>query len=148
MTHRSEQVEPPLNSRGVQILVAVLALLALILTICWVPEDRDQPDALSVESITIDLNVATERELSLLPGIGPVLARRILEDRNRLGPFVSPRELGRVHGVGPKKLRQLLPYICTDAPAPSASSNRGPATSIAASAADAAAEASFDQSSR
>ena len=55
----------------------------------------------------IDLNAADARELSLLPGIGPVLATRIVDNRDRLGPFASVQDVGRVFGVGPKTLQEL-----------------------------------------
>ena len=53
------------------------------------------------------LNTADARELSLLPGVGPMLARRIVENRERLGQFACVDELHRVHGVGPKTLERL-----------------------------------------
>lgn len=51
----------------------------------------------------LDPNTATEDELIQLKGIGPVLARRIIEAR----PFKSADELRRVKGIGPKKYEQI-----------------------------------------
>jgi competence protein ComEA len=48
----------------------------------------------------IDVNRASAGELETLPGIGPTLARRIVEDRIRSGPFRELAELRRVDGVG------------------------------------------------
>jgi Helix-hairpin-helix motif len=59
----------------------------------------------------LDLNRATVAELSRLPGVGPGLARRILEDRDRRGPFNSPEALGRIVGLGPKKLAALRELV-------------------------------------
>lgn len=50
---------------------------------------------------TLDLNRATAGELDALPGIGPVIARRIVESREREGRFRTLEELDRVAGVGP-----------------------------------------------
>jgi competence ComEA-like helix-hairpin-helix protein len=58
----------------------------------------------------IDLNRATAAELQALPGIGPVLARRIIEER-RKRLFQSVDDLRRVSGIGPKRLEQLRPYV-------------------------------------
>jgi competence protein ComEA len=57
--------------------------------------------------LLIDLNTATAAELELLPGIGPALAARIVDDRRVNGPFASVDELGRVTGIGAKKLGAL-----------------------------------------
>jgi competence protein ComEA len=55
----------------------------------------------------IDLNRAGPAELESLPGIGPVLARRICEQRAQEGPFRSVEELRAVRGIGPRLLERL-----------------------------------------
>ena len=55
----------------------------------------------------LDLNLATEAELTLLPGIGPALAKRILRGR----PFESPEALQQVSGIGAKTFARLQPFI-------------------------------------
>jgi competence protein ComEA len=70
-------------------------------------ERRKQPLAAGE---VIDLNKATEVELDRLPGVGPALARAILESRQREGAFRSLRDLRRVPGLGQKKISQLQPY--------------------------------------
>ncbi|MDR2176362.1 MAG: helix-hairpin-helix domain-containing protein [Synergistaceae bacterium] len=52
----------------------------------------------------IDVNRATEEELVGLKGIGPVLAKSIVEDRRKNGPFRNVEDLVRVRGIGLKKL--------------------------------------------
>lgn len=52
------------------------------------------------EAAVLDLNSATEEELTTLPGIGEVLARRIVAYREEHGPFSSPEELMEVSGIG------------------------------------------------
>jgi competence protein ComEA len=49
----------------------------------------------------VDLDIAEQRDLESLPRIGPVLAARIIEDRNANGPFGSMEGFQRVRGVGP-----------------------------------------------
>jgi competence protein ComEA len=55
----------------------------------------------------IDLNAADAVELQRLPGIGPVGARRIVEERKAGGPYRSVGDLVRVAGFGPSRVRGL-----------------------------------------
>lgn len=55
----------------------------------------------------LDLNTATAAELQTLPGIGPVLARRIVEHRTQRGAFHRVDDLLQVKGVGPRLLEGL-----------------------------------------
>ena len=59
----------------------------------------------------IDLNKATAEELESLPGIGPKIAKNIIEYREKFGPFKSVEELLEVKGIGPKKLKRLKKYL-------------------------------------
>ncbi|MDT3440894.1 ComEA family DNA-binding protein [Pseudofrankia sp. BMG5.37] len=59
----------------------------------------------------IHLNTATVEQLDTLPGIGPVLAERIVRYREENGPFASPDQLAEVPGVGDQRLAELLPLI-------------------------------------
>ena len=59
----------------------------------------------------IDVNLSTAQELEALPGIGPILAQRIVEYRSQIGGFQSIQELDHVKGIGPKKLQALRPLI-------------------------------------
>jgi competence protein ComEA len=55
----------------------------------------------------LSLNRATETELAAVPGIGPHLAKALVEVRGRRGAFVQWEEVDAVKGVGPAKLRLL-----------------------------------------
>src|SRR5665647_1655648 len=59
----------------------------------------------------IDLNPADAAALDSLPGVGPVLAQRILDWRAQHGRFTSVDELGEVSGIGDKILAQLRPKV-------------------------------------
>jgi len=65
---------------------------------------------------TVNVNTATVQELQLLPRVGPGLAQRILEFREKNGPFKSPEELMRVKGIGEKSFALLKPYVTTSGP--------------------------------
>jgi competence protein ComEA len=64
------------------------------------------------------LNQATADDLMKLPRVGPKRAQAILDVRRRLGRFHQPTDLLRVKGIGRKTLRQLLPLLVVDPPAP------------------------------
>lgn len=64
------------------------------------------------EVAIVDLNTAPPERLDSLPGIGPVLAGRIVEFRQRHGPFRSVEELRAVRGVGPRLLERLRSRVC------------------------------------
>jgi competence protein ComEA len=59
----------------------------------------------------VDLNAATEEGLDTLPGVGPVLAQRIVAWRTEHGRFTSVDELAEVPGIGPKLLERLRPLV-------------------------------------
>ena len=62
----------------------------------------------------LDLNHATAQELTTLPGIGEVLAQRIVDYRNANGPFASVDDLLEVNGIGPGILETIRPQITTE----------------------------------
>lgn len=62
----------------------------------------------------IDLNRADAAELDRLPGIGPVLASRIVAYRSQIGGFHSPDELLGVRGIGPRLLERILPDLLVE----------------------------------
>jgi competence protein ComEA len=55
----------------------------------------------------LDLNTATLEQLDALPGVGPVMAQRILDHRAQHGRFGSVEELAEVPGIGEKRLADL-----------------------------------------
>lgn len=61
--------------------------------------------------IRVDLNHSPADSLELLPGIGAVLAERIVAFRDSAGPFNSPEEVMKVHGIGFKLYERIKPYL-------------------------------------
>ena len=59
----------------------------------------------------IDLNNATKSQLMELPGIGEVIAQRIIEYRQEQSPFAAIEDLLNVKGIGEKKLEQIKPFV-------------------------------------
>lgn len=67
-----------------------------------VPQETFMPDV-----SLLDINSAPVEELAELPGIGEVLAERIVEYRAEHGPFKTVEELTEVSGIGERKLAEL-----------------------------------------
>ena len=61
----------------------------------------------------IDLNTATAAELETLPGVGPVVAARIVAYRDSAGRFANTDALLAVKGVGPEMLKRVQPLVRT-----------------------------------
>jgi competence protein ComEA len=87
------------------------------------PTARTEPDRLTRKSFPaqaakkpdvsaglVNVNTAAPEELDSLPGIGPVLARRIVAERQKR-PFARVEDLRRVSGIGPKKLEALRDLV-------------------------------------
>jgi competence ComEA-like helix-hairpin-helix protein len=62
----------------------------------------------------ININTASTRELEQLPGIGKGLAERIIEHRERFGPFRCPEHLIILRGVSDKRFRALRDLITVE----------------------------------
>ena len=73
---------------------------------------RSAPQAAAAATqFPINLNTATAEQLEAIPGIGPVLAQRIIEYRQTRGRFQSVDELLEVRGIGSKRLENMRPYV-------------------------------------
>ncbi|MFI5306794.1 MAG: ComEA family DNA-binding protein [Polyangiales bacterium] len=80
------------------------------------PRDEPRPDAVRAlrDGEPLDLNRAEAAELELLPGIGPKLARRIVDDRRSHGLYRRVSQLVRVRGVGPRTLARLRALVSVE----------------------------------
>ena len=58
----------------------------------------------------VNINTASKKELDALPGIGEVLAQRIIDYRSANGLFSTVDDLTKVKGIGAKTLEKLKPY--------------------------------------
>ncbi|MCB1300646.1 MAG: ComEA family DNA-binding protein [Tetrasphaera sp.] len=61
--------------------------------------------------VKVPINTADLAQLDTLPGVGPVLAQRILDWRSQHGAFASIDQLGEVSGIGEKLLANLTPLV-------------------------------------
>ncbi|MDA2815299.1 ComEA family DNA-binding protein [Nocardiopsis sp. RSe5-2] len=70
------------------------------------------------EGALIDLNTATQEQLQTLPGVGPVLAERIIAFRTEHGGFKAVEQLQEVSGIGEKRYAELKDLVQVAGPAP------------------------------
>ena len=81
-------------------------------TLCMASEETVPPSTVTEPKDTrININTATAQELTALPGIGPVLAERIVAYRDAHGPYTQLTDLMKVDGIGTKRMEQLLDLI-------------------------------------
>jgi competence ComEA-like helix-hairpin-helix protein len=95
-----------LRSRAI-VAIALLASGAALAALSALSGPVAPPAVRILASTRIDINRASAAEVALLPGIGPELAARIVEDRERNGPFATLDDLVRVRGIGPAILAGL-----------------------------------------
>ena len=65
----------------------------------------------TVPSSPININTATQAQFESLPGIGPKVAQRIVEYRQKNGQFKKVEDLMNVKGIGEKSFMKLNPYL-------------------------------------
>ncbi|HNU82232.1 MAG TPA: helix-hairpin-helix domain-containing protein [Thermoanaerobaculia bacterium] len=61
----------------------------------------------------VNINTASVEQLQLLPRIGPAVAQRIVEHREKNGAFKAATDLMLVRGIGEKSYELLAPYVAT-----------------------------------
>ena len=107
-----------------KLLLIAFLLLSVVLTLACVTRERGQI-AISAKAIDqrttnaelsestrpIDINTAPANELETLPGIGKSLAARIIEHRDKYGPFRRPEHLIIVRGISDKRFRTIRDLI-------------------------------------
>lgn len=75
------------------------------------PEQRLQKFGRQSTKISLDVNRASQQDFERLPGIGPILAGRIVEYRETRGGFRDIEQLRRVKGVGKKTFERIREFI-------------------------------------
>ena len=70
--------------------------------------------AKKIVELPLHINTASADDLCALKGVGPKLAEKIIERRKAIGTFKGPSDLKKVHGIGKKKLENMLQSIIFD----------------------------------
>lgn len=96
----------------------VLSLAAFALLAAAQPQAQSKPAAparaetrTAAATTIVNLNTASAAELEKLPGVGATTAARIVEYRQKKGPFKKIEELMNVQGIGEKSFLKLKPQI-------------------------------------
>jgi len=104
--HQATVIQPSPHSSTLEVGAAHLAPLQ-------VPGGEGKEEALPAPGapLLVDLNLGSRMELEMLPGIGMTLADRIVSYRSFHGDFKQVQDLGKVAGIGEKRLKQLQPFV-------------------------------------
>ena len=110
------------SDRDQRVLVVLAVLVFAGIGIHWASWRSRGENLVEIERLPVrqydfkvDINRATWVEWMQLPGIGEILARRIVADRKQRGPFTRIDDLDRVSGVGAVTLDTIRPWlVCSD----------------------------------
>ena len=91
-------------------LIALASLVAFALCVAPALAKKKTPDH------RIDLNVANEKELEELPGVGPTTAKAIVQFREKSGRFKRVEDLLVIRGISEAKLAKMRPYLTIGPP--------------------------------
>jgi competence protein ComEA len=75
------------------------------------PQSAGAAASAPAEPAALDLNTASAEQLQQLPGVGPVLAERILTYRQQVGGFATVEQLQEVPGIGPTRFGELQEQV-------------------------------------
>lgn len=115
MTRGSHDSNRPTHRRAAHGGVVLLLLLVWLTAAGrWIAAQRVA--GVPGTPLRLNPNTAPAEALALLPGIGPVRARAIVEFRQQHagGPFRSGDDLQQVRGIGPKTAGRIAPLLCFD----------------------------------
>lgn len=97
---------------AIKIVPALILMLLLNANCKNAPQHLLTVDFKQIEAgKTLDLNAATASEIEKLPGIGPTLAARIVEFRDRNGPFRRSEDVILVRAMSDSRFRKIRPLV-------------------------------------
>jgi competence ComEA-like helix-hairpin-helix protein len=100
-----------MHRRTIAFAAALCLMLALSAASFARPEHKKQPPP-----SPLDLNAATADQLEQLPGVGPKMAKAIVDFRQKSGPFRRVDELLAIKGITKERLDKIRPFVKIVAP--------------------------------
>ena len=114
-------IRPPgdwLRDRDQWTLAALAACALLAMLAWWWARGGQRGELIDIDrakplraKFLVDVNRAEWPELIQLPGVGPILAQKLIAEREAHGPFNGADDLRRVDGIGPRTLQRMTPYL-------------------------------------
>ena len=81
--------------------------LMLVAALALTPAAALAQKAKAPSNEKVNLNTATTEQLETLPGVGPAMAKRIIEHRTKSGKFTKIEDLLNIKGIGEKKFQKI-----------------------------------------
>ena len=95
----------------IRTMMAAIAAVALSATALSAQSKAPAPKPTATAAAPVNLNTATAEQLATIPGVGPKMAERIIDYRQKSGGFKKIEDLMNVSGVGEKSFLKMKPLI-------------------------------------
>ena len=100
----------------IRTMMAAIAAVALSATALSAQSKAPAPKPVATATAPVNLNTATAEQLATIPGVGPKMAERIIDYRQKNGGFKKLEDLMNVSGVGEKSFLKMKPLITVGTP--------------------------------
>ena len=95
----------------IRMMMAAIAAIALSAPALSAQSKAPAPKPAATAAAPVNLNTATAEQLATIPGVGPKMAERIIDYRQKNGGFKKVEDLMNVSGVGEKSFLKMKPLI-------------------------------------
>ncbi|MEN8262551.1 MAG: helix-hairpin-helix domain-containing protein [Nitrospirota bacterium] len=102
-----------LTGKAVRILLMACMLSLIISSVAFAAKNEKESVSINIED-KININSASAKEMSTLPGIGKKKAEAIIAYRKQNGSFSSIDDLKKVEGIGKKTLERIKAHVTTE----------------------------------